>query len=83
MGTGLPDFALTPEGGGILEVNVPVHTLDAPDRVKGSLQFRVETATLIRYVVNGNPVYAGMHNDLAEVVALSRFTDNSHAAGQN
>lgn len=65
LGAGLPDFALTPEGDGILQVNVPVHIPDAPDRVTGSLQFRMETVTLIRYVVNGSPVYAGMHNDLA------------------
>ena len=65
LGGGRTDVVLTPEGDGMLQVNVPVHTPDAPDRVTGSLQFRVETAALIRYVVNGSPVYAGMHNDLA------------------
>lgn len=65
LGGGQPDFTLTPEGDGVLQVKVPVFTPEATDRVTGSLQFRVETAALIRYVVNGNPVYAGVHNDLA------------------
>ncbi|HFJ4563947.1 TPA: fimbrial protein [Salmonella enterica subsp. enterica serovar Havana] len=65
LGGGQADFSLTPEGDGILQVKVPVFAPEATDRVTGSLQFRVETAALIRYVVNGSPVYAGMHNDLA------------------
>lgn len=65
LGGGQTDFSLTPEGDGVLQVRVPVYAPEATDRVTGSLQFRVETAALIRYVVNGSPVYAGVHNDLA------------------
>lgn len=65
LGGGQPDFVLTPEGDGILQVKVPVFASEVTDSVAGSLQFRVETAALIRYVVKGGPVYAGVHNDLA------------------
>lgn len=65
LGGGQTDFVLTPGGDGILQVKVPVFAPEATDSVTGSLQFRVETAALIRYVVNGSPVYAGVHNDFA------------------
>ncbi len=65
LGSEQTDFFLTPEGDGIQQVKVPVFTPETTGSVSGSLQFRVESAALIRYVVKGSPVYAGVHNDLA------------------
>lgn len=65
LGGGEPDFVLTSEGDGILRITVPVFAPEVTNSVAGSLQFRVTAAALIRYVVKGSPVYAGVHNDFA------------------
>ncbi|WP_370607792.1 fimbrial protein [Citrobacter meridianamericanus] len=64
FGVGQEGFNITPKGKGVVEVMLPVYTSQRTDNSEGSLNFLLETAALIRHVVNGNAIYSGLYNDL-------------------